>query len=78
LKLYFPLALELFEHLSSSLAGLFPRCWPSLEELQRVRAATLRAFFYRHGSRSQKLIQRRLQLIAAARPLTGDLGMVEP
>jgi hypothetical protein len=78
LKLYFPLALELFADLSSSLANLFLRRWPSLEAVQRVRPATLRAFFYRHGSRSQKLIERRLQLIAAARPLTSDPGVVEP
>ncbi len=70
LKLYFPLALELFEDLSTSLANAFIRRWPTLEELQRVRPATLRAFFYRHGSRSPKLIERRLQLIAAARALT--------
>lgn len=78
LKLYFPLALELFGDLSSSLANLFLRRWSSLDEVQRVRPATLRAFFYRHGSRSQKLIERRLQLIAAARPLTSDPGVVEP
>jgi transposase len=78
LKLYFPLALELFEDLSTSLANAFIRRWPTLEELQRVRPATLRAFFYRHGSRSPKLIERRLQLIAAARALTMDRGVIEP
>src|SRR5207253_3818366 len=68
LKLFFPLALELFEDLSTSLARAFLQRLPTLEELQRVRPATLRAFFYRHGSRSHQLIQYRLELIAAARP----------
>jgi transposase len=78
LKLYYPLVLELFEDLSTSLANAFIRRWPTLEELQRVRPATLRAFFYRHGSRSHKLIERRRELIAAARPLTSDHGVIEP
>ena len=78
LKLYFPLALELFADLSTSLAHAFIRRWPTLEELQRVRPTTLHAFFYRHGSRSQKLIEQRLDLIAAARPLTSDPGVIEP
>jgi hypothetical protein len=78
LKLYFPLALELFEDLSTSLANAFIRRWPTLEELQRVRPATLRAFFYRYGSRSKKLIEQRLQLIAQARALTTDRGVIEP
>src|SRR5436190_9886103 len=69
LKLYFPLALDLFADLSTSLAHAFIRRWPTLEELQRVRPTTLHAFFYRHGSRSQKLIEQRLDLIASARPL---------
>jgi transposase len=43
-----------------------------------VRPATVRAFFYRHGSRSHKLIQHRLELIAAARALTSDPGVIEP
>jgi transposase len=78
LKLYFPLALELFEDLSTSLARGFLQRWSTLEELQRVRPATVRAFFYRHGSRSHKLIHRRLELIAAARALTSDPGVIEP
>ncbi len=78
LKLYFPLALELFEDLSTSLANAFIRRWPTLEELQRTRSATVRAFFYRHGSRSHKLIERRLERIALARPLTSDPGVIEP
>src|SRR5882724_640578 len=74
LKLYFPLALELFEDLSTSLAKSFIRTCPTWEELRETPPATLRAFFYRHGSRSHKLIERRLERIALARPLTSDPG----
>jgi hypothetical protein len=42
LKLYFPLALELFEDLATSLARGFLQRWSTLEELQRVRPATVR------------------------------------
>jgi transposase len=78
LKLYFPLALELFDDLSTSLANAFIRRWPTLEELQRVRPATLRTFFYRHGSRRKELIEQRLKTIAAASALTKDRGVIEP
>ncbi len=78
LKLYFPLALELFADLSTSLANRFIRRWPSLDELKKARPAAVRAFCYAHGSRNKKLMERRLQLIAAACPLTTDPGVVEP
>jgi transposase len=78
LKLYFPLALELFDDLGTRLAGQFLQRWPTLEQLQRARPATLRKFFYLRGSRSDKLIEKRLQAIASARPLTTDPGIVEP
>src|SRR5947207_6129179 len=55
LKFYFPLALELFNDLSTSLANAFLQRWPTLEKLQTARRASVRAFFYSHGSRSKKL-----------------------
>src|SRR5436190_559082 len=78
LKLYFPLALELFDDLSSPLANGFLQRWPTLEKLQAVRSGSLRAFFYGHGSRSKKLIEQRLELIAKATALTTDPGVIEP
>jgi transposase len=78
LKLYFPLALELFDDLATPLCCAFLARWTTLDSLQRARPATLRAFFHRHGSRSATLITRRLELITAARPLTSDKGIIEP
>ena len=68
LKMYFPLVLKLFDDLFGELAGRFLERWPTFKELKGARAATLRWFFYRHGSRSKELVERRIELIAAARP----------
>jgi transposase len=52
--------------------------WPTLDELHRAKAQTVRSFFYAHNSRSQSLIEKRLQLIAQAHPVTDDLALIEP
>ena len=80
LKQYFPLAVNLFADvgLKSEIALNFLSRWPTLEELHRAKAQTVRSFFYAHNSRSQSLIEKRLQLIAQAHPVTDDLALVEP
>jgi hypothetical protein len=80
LKQYFPLAVNLFADvgLKSEIALNFLSRWPTLEELHRVKAQTVRSFFYAHNSRSQSLIEKRLQLIAQAHPVTDDLALIEP
>jgi len=80
LKQYFPLAVNLFAEvgMKSEIALNFLSRWPTLEELQRAKAQTVRSFFYAHNSRSQSLIEKRLQLIAQAHPVTDDLALIEP
>jgi transposase len=79
LKCYYPLALELVgEDLTSPMAMQFLRRWPDLARLQAAKAATLRAFFYAHNSRSEDKITARLEAIGPARPLTEDPALVEP
>jgi transposase len=78
LKLYFPLALELFDDLSTPLANAFLQRWPTLEQLQTARSTSVRAFFYGKRSRNKQLIERRLELIAKAIALTTDPGVIEP
>ena len=80
LKQYFPLAVNLFADvgLKSEIALNFLSRWPTLEELHRAKAQTVRSFFYAHNSRSQSLIEKRLQLIAQAHPVTDDLALIEP
>jgi len=80
LKQYFPLAVNLFADvgLKSEIALNFLSRWPTLEELHRAKAQTVRSFFYAHNSRSQSLIEKRLQLIDQAHPVTDDLALIEP
>ena len=78
LKHYFPQALELCgENLWRPLATSFLRKWPTLQSLQKVKAATIKAFYYRHGSRSQKLIDKRLKLITHAIALTDEVAVLQ-
>jgi len=78
LKQYYPQALHLCgEELWRPLATDFLLKWPSLQKVQKARPETLRQFYYLHGSRSQKLIDRRLALVEKAVPLTDEPALVE-
>ena len=78
LKQYFPQALHLCgEELWRPLATDFLLKWSSLQQVQKARPETLKQFYYRHGSRSQKLIQERLERIARAVPLTREPALVQ-
>ena len=71
LKSYYRQALELIgEDVYSPLALDFLTQWPSLPALQRAKTETVRRFYYAHNSRRADVIEERLQLIAAATPLT--------
>ena len=77
LKDYFPLALEVSgEEIHANLACRFLSKWSCLASLQRAKAETIRAFYYKMGSRRPKTIERRLEEIAAAVPLTEDPAIV--
>ena len=79
LKLYYPQALKLLsDDLYRPMDCAFLLKWPSLQALQKVKPATLRAFWHGHGSRSEALLSRRLALIAEALPLTNDPHRIEP
>jgi hypothetical protein len=64
--------------MKSDIALNFLSRWPTLDELHRVKAQTVRSFFYAHNSRSQSLIEKRLQQIAQAHTVTDDLALIEP
>jgi hypothetical protein len=80
LKQYFPLVVNLFAAvgMKSDIALNFLSRWPTLDELRRAKAQTVRSFFYAHNSRSQSLIEKRLQQIAQAHSVTDDLALIEP
>lgn len=78
LKQYFPQALELCgEDLWRPLATAFLLRWPTLQALQKARPATVKEFYHRHGSRSHKLIEQRLETIALAVALTDEAAVLE-
>ncbi len=74
---YFPQVVEWFKELDSPMVGDLLRRWPTLEQLQKARPATLRQFFYQHNSRSHDLIEERLQIIRQALPLTQDAAVIQ-
>jgi transposase len=79
LKTYDPQALALIgEYLYSPPALDFLTRWPRLLALQRARTETVRRFYTAHNSRRADVIEERLQLIAAATPVTTDPAIVEP
>jgi len=49
-----------------------------MDELRRAKTHIVRSFFYAHNSRSQSLIEKRLQQIGAAYEVTDDLALIEP
>jgi len=67
LKPYYPQALTLCgEDLWRPLATAFLLPWPSLGAVQKAKPATVKQFYYLHGSRSQTVIAQRLTLIPKA------------
>lgn len=78
LKQYFPQALTLCgEDLWRPLATAFLLKWPSLPRVQKARPATLKQFYYLHGSRSVKLLAERLALVQRAVPVTDEAAVID-
>jgi len=78
LKHYFPQALDLCgEDLWRPLATALLLKWPTLQALQRARPESLTQFYHLHGSRSQKLIEERLELLSKAVPLTDEPAVLQ-
>ncbi len=78
LKQYFPQALDLCgEDLWRPLATAFLLKWPTLQSLKKARTESLKQFYYLQGSRSQKLIEQRLERIDKAVPLTDEIALLQ-
>jgi transposase len=78
LKQYFPQALDLCgEDLWRPLATAFLLKWPTLQSLQKVRKESLKQFYHLQGSRSQTLIEQRLERIEKAVPLTDEIALLQ-
>jgi transposase len=73
LKLYYPQALQLAgDDIFIPLACDFLLRWPSLQELKRARAVTIRKFYIAHNCRQPGAIERRLEAITHAVPVSDD------
>jgi len=78
LKSYYPLACEVAgDKLNESLALNFLTRWPTFEQLKRSRPATIRSFYTHGNSRYSKAIEKRLEAIEHAEPVTTDEVIVE-
>jgi transposase len=78
LKQYFPQALELCgEDLWRPLAIAFLLKWPTLQSVQKAKPSSVKTFYHLHGSRSQKLMEQRLELMAKAVPLTDEIALLQ-
>ena len=77
LKSYYPQALEFCgDELSTVLSCDFLLRWPTLQELKRARAATVRQFYISHNSRRRDVIAGRLQLSQESVPLHEDAALL--
>lgn len=76
LKQYFPQALEWGGELGAPMSLAWIEQWPTLEKLRRSRSATIRRFYSEHGSRSAKVIERRVAEIGSAVALHSDAALI--
>jgi transposase len=77
LKGYFPQALSWAGELHAQLATDFLQRWPMLEAVRSEKAQTIRKFYYGHNCRRAELIEKRIEEIRSAVPLTNDSAIVE-
>jgi len=77
LKLYYPQVLVWFKDVASPLVGDLLSHWPSLQELQKARPATLQKFFHQHNCRDQQTIQQRIEQIGRAIRATDDEAIID-
>jgi hypothetical protein len=76
LKLYFPQALQWAGDLDTLQACDFLQRWPTLAKVQKTPATKLRQFYVSHNCRNVAVIEKRLQQIPTAQPLTTDGAVI--
>jgi len=78
LKTYYPLACKVAgDKLNEPMALDFITKWPTFDKLQRSRETTIRTFYTRGNSRSEKVMDQRIETIHAADPVTTDEVLIE-
>ncbi len=76
LKQYYPQVLDWFSHKNTQLFCDFILKWASLQELQKARKQPIIKLFKSSSSRTIPLIEKRLQAIKIAKPLTEDMAVI--
>jgi transposase len=76
LKIYFPQIPLWFENVSTDLVSDLLTKWPTLEDLQKARPATLEKFFRRHQYRDPEKIAERIEQIKNAAAATRDEAVI--
>jgi transposase len=77
-KQYYPQVLEWFDHIDTPLFCDFIKQWPTLVQVRRARRTTLEKFFHEHNMYRKPLMEKRLQAIKSAQPLTTDDAVITP
>jgi transposase len=79
LKQYYPQALDWFPRgVDTVLFCDFITRWPTLKQVKKARKNTLITFFHDHSLRRTKVLEKRLQSIREAQPLTLDEAVIRP
>ena len=78
LKQYYPQTLEWFDRINTKLFCSFIERWPTLMQVKRARATTLRTFFRAGHTRNPALLETRLASIRSSQHLTLDEAVIAP
>jgi transposase len=77
LKLYYPQALAWAGELRTEQACVFLLRWPELALVQAAGSAELRQFYAAHNCRRKEVVEKRLEEIKLAQPLTKDQAVIK-
>ena len=77
LKQYYPQVLDWFSEHNTVVFCDFLSQWPTLEKAKRARRTKLEHFFKDHNVRFARVIERRIEAIKAATPLTRDKAVID-
>ncbi len=77
LKQYYPQAVQWFEQRDTVLFCDFLTRWPTLKHVKRARRTSLATFFKAHNVRFARVIERRIEAIKTAQPLTEDEAVID-
>ena len=77
LKQYYPQPLDWFSERNTVVFCDFLTQWPTLQQVKRARMKKLETFFKDHNVRFVHVIERRIEAIKAATPLTHDEAVIQ-